>query len=161
MSQDTTECKNTKLSLNDTTSAWPRCYISLAKGAKTLRQYYGVIQSVIRLGHRAYQVTVRIYNADEESRCAAEQEEDKLPVVYRANIVLDDNEPVLFPDRELSRCLDAPHSYDKYEPRILRRQRMTGEIAEKICTRLAALLIAHDKPAVSQSNINCSQYDSK
>ena len=107
--------------------------------------YHGFVQSIIRRGSDAYQVTLGIYPEHTENSADSPQTgrpADQL-LVYRADIAVDDDRTIVFPDRELSRCIDAYR--DSAEANlagdIAQREKTVGEIAAGICSEVGELLL--------------------
>ncbi len=109
--------------------------------------YYGIVQSVIRRGRDAYQVTLGVYPAqnDQKSRLLLSGEEQGQFLVYRADIAIEGDRTILFPDRELNRCMDA--FYESVEvgspAEGLEREWMVGRIADRIYRELRSILLEY------------------
>lgn len=107
--------------------------------------YRGFVQSIIRRGWDAYQVTLGIYAWSGEDVPDVPGEylpADRL-LVYRADIAVDDDRTILFPDRELRKCIDAYYDSTFTAPSnaIGRTERKVGEIAAGICSELSDQLL--------------------
>ena len=107
--------------------------------------YYGFIQSIIRRGWNAYQVTLGIY-PEIESEPGSEDEKRQQRgnlLLYRADITIEDNRTILFPDRELSKCIDAYYSSEDADLAAegLEKQKTVGRIAAAICRDLSDQLL--------------------
>jgi len=110
-----------------------------------MSEYYGIIQSVIKLGYDAYQVTFRIHKIrkDVETSTPDSLENRYEVLVYRAEIAIENDRSILFPDRELGRCLEAYH--DSSEGILSgigwESQRTVGRLADRICRQMSELLL--------------------
>ncbi len=106
---------------------------------------HGFVQSIIRRGWDAYQVTLGIY-PDDESTKREESEELKTSgkfLLYRADIAIEDNRTILFPDRELSKCIDAYYGSEEADLAAegLEKRKTVGRIAAAICRELSDQLL--------------------
>lgn len=112
--------------------------------------YHGFIQSVIRRGIDAYQVTLGIYpDATQGQETATMQKGGDNLLVYRADIAIEDDRTILFPDRELGKCMDAFYNplSAGVMPEALETQRTVGGIAARICSQLSRLLLERSAAA--------------
>ena len=115
--------------------------------------YHGFVQSVIRQGIDAYQLTLGIYRGNDGDRTddTAGTEAVGQFLVYRADIAIEDDRTILFPDRELSKCMDAFHNSS--DPGSagegLEMQRTVGGIAARICREVSDFLIERNTPHVN------------
>jgi hypothetical protein len=111
--------------------------------------YSGIIRDVIRRGSDAYQVTLGIYPGGdgENRRSEAVCGDAGQLLLYRADIVIDDNRTILFPDRELDKCMDTFYcSGEAGAPAEgLEKEWMVGRIADRICRELRKLLLERGK----------------
>ena len=107
--------------------------------------YSGIVRDIIRRGTDAYQVTLGIYRAGdgENTRPEAVCRDAGQLLLYRADIVIDDNRTILFPDRELDKCMDTFYcSGEAGSPAEgLEKEWMVGRIADRICRELRELLL--------------------
>ncbi len=105
-----------------------------------MSEYRGFVQSVIRRGWDSYQVTLGIYmenGAGKTEEAAGYAAGDKL-LVFRADIAIDDNRTILFPDRDLAKCIDAFFgAVDSPDPAEGLRRKTVGKIAAEICGKLS------------------------
>jgi hypothetical protein len=107
--------------------------------------YCGMVQSIMRRGRNAYQVTLGVYTGknDEKPRFDGPDGNRGQLLVYRADITIEDDRTILFPDRELDKCMDA--FYDSGEiaspAEGLEKEWMVGRIADRICRELRSLLL--------------------
>ncbi|MFZ1081740.1 MAG: hypothetical protein WAO19_07425 [Candidatus Kryptoniota bacterium] len=110
-----------------------------------MAEYYGIIQSIIKRGYNAYQVTFRIHkiHGEETIRRADTLEDPNDVLVYRADIAIENDRSFLFPDHELGKCLKM---YQSYSEEILpgigwESQRNIGSLADSICRQMRELLL--------------------
>ena len=107
--------------------------------------YHGFIQSIIRRGRDAYQVTLGIYPESESGLKTESEAQQSLGnlFLYRADIAIEDNRTILFPDRELSKCIDAYYGSDDADLAAegLEKQKTVGGIAAAICRELSDQLL--------------------
>ena len=107
--------------------------------------YHGNVQSIIRRGWNAYQVTLGIYprKIDENSRVEPSNLDYGQLLVYRADITIEDGGTILFPDRELDKCMDAFYSSSESGSPAegLESEWMVGKIADRLCRELRSLLL--------------------
>lgn len=107
--------------------------------------YHGIVQSIIRRGWNAYQVTLGIYprKPDDNSRVEPSSLDSGQLLVYRADITIEDDRTILFPDRELDRCMDTFYSSSETDSPAegLESEWMVGKIADRICRELRSLLL--------------------
>lgn len=106
--------------------------------------YHGFVQSIIKRGIDAYQITLGICHAESHERCDIPTDETGDQVlVYRADIAIEGDRTILFPDRELSKCMDAfynplPICVDS---EVLEARKMVGRVAARICGEVGSLLL--------------------
>ncbi len=106
--------------------------------------YHGFIQSIIRRGRDAYQVTLGIYPENEgDLRIENEAQLRGNLFLYRADIAIEDNRTILFPDRELSKCIDAYYGSEDADLAAegLEKQKTVGRIAAAICREVSHQLL--------------------
>lgn len=117
--------------------------------------YHGFVQSIIRRGIDAYQVTLGIYpEAAQGQEPAGEKYCGDNLLVYRADIAIDDDRTILFPDRELSKCIDAFYNPSStiVEREALEAQRTVGSVAARICSELSSFLLERSGVVKTFSN---------
>lgn len=104
--------------------------------------YHGFIQSVIRRGIDAYQVTLGIYpDAGQGQETTSREKGGDNLLVYRADIAIEDDRTILFPDRELGKCIDAFYNPTLTGSEALETERTVGGIAARICSQLSRFLL--------------------
>ena len=107
--------------------------------------YYGIVESVIRRGEDAYQLTFRIKQAENAGGSPLRQSHatHREVLIYRADITIEDNRFILFPDRELGRCMDAYSSGSKSASisNGLVKEQEIGKVADRICRRFSSFLV--------------------
>lgn len=110
-----------------------------------MAEYYGIIHDVIKRGYNAYQVTFRIQKIcgpeDVRGRDSHKGSDDVL--IYRADIAIEKDRSILFPDRELGKCLSMYHeSANGAFPGIgWESQRNIGELADTMCRQIRDFLL--------------------
>ena len=109
--------------------------------------YYGIVESVIRRGEDAYQLTFRVKHAenapDGDPRLMAANPCEVL--IYRADITIEDDRFTLFPDRALSRCIDALSGIKEtgHDSDGLDKELEIGRVADRICRKFSSFLLEH------------------
>jgi len=101
----------------------------------------GVVQSVLKRGADAYQVTLSFYPRTGESGAEPALSAGQL-LVYRADIAIEDDRTILFPDRELAKCMDAYNAASETAPVAGSDEEwLVGRIALRICRGIGHLLV--------------------
>lgn len=107
----------------------------------------GFVQSIIRRGWDVYQVTLGIFpeagteaGSERPGEAPDRDPKDKL-FVYRADIAIEDNRTILFPDRELGKCFDAFYGVAEAAGEGLETQKYVGKIAAEMCRELSDRLL--------------------
>ncbi|HQT91907.1 MAG TPA: hypothetical protein PL001_07755 [Candidatus Kryptobacter bacterium] len=107
--------------------------------------YSGIVHDIIRRGTDAYQVTLGIYPGEdgEKTRSEAIYPDAGQLLLYRADIVIDDNRTILFPDRELDKCMDTffRSGNEGSTAEGLEKEWMVSRIVDRICRELRELLL--------------------
>lgn len=105
--------------------------------------YYGIIQSVVKRGYNAFQVTFRVHpvrDAKEINSIVPDKSHNET-LVYRVDVAVDDNRLILFPDRELARCLRMyRNSSERASDSELTKWHDVGRIADSLCRHVSSLL---------------------
>ena len=105
--------------------------------------YYGIIQSVVKRGYDTFQVTFRVHQfheADKPNPMISVTSDDE-PLVFRVDVSRENDQLILFPDRELAQCLSTrgnPHDEEQSDADSEKR-RDVSRIADRLCRHVGSL----------------------
>ena len=105
--------------------------------------YYGIIQSVVKRGYDAFQVTFRVNPVRDarETNSTVPDKSHNETLVYRVDVAVENDRLILFPDRELAQCLMLyRNSSEKSLDVDLGKWRDVGQIADRLCQHVSSLL---------------------
>ncbi len=105
----------------------------------------GTVESIIRRGSDAYQLTLGIYLREDGRQLltGVSYQDHGQAIIYRVDIAIDDNRTILFPDRQLDKCMDVFYRADGGASPTdgLEGEWMVGRIADRICREVTAILL--------------------
>lgn len=105
--------------------------------------YYGIIQSVVKRGYDAFQVTFRVHQIRDTHEVNPSVPDKSLtaPLVYRVDVAVENDRLILFPDRELAQCLRMyRNSSERASDSELTKWHDVGRIADSLCRHVSSLL---------------------
>ncbi len=112
--------------------------------------YYGIIQSVVKRGYDAFQLTFRV-NQVQDTHEVNSTVQDKFhgeTYVYRVDVAVEKDRLILFPDRELAQCLTLyRNSSDRSSDTDWKKWHDVGQAADRLCRHVSSLLFEKDNHA--------------
>ena len=112
-----------------------------------MARYYGIIQSVVKRGYDAFQVTFRVHQIHDRKEANTMGNESRGEIhTYRVDVAVEDGRLILFPDRELAQCIKMYYSSseERMSDTDWKRWREIGHIADRLCRHVSSLLFERD-----------------
>ncbi len=110
-----------------------------------MKEYHGIVQSIIERGPDVYQVTVELHpqkNAQKPTSGRSGTQPGNF-FVHRVDIVIEGDRTIVYPDRDLDRCMDIFFDFDEQDSRTLglEDEWSIGRTVGRICNEVGEYLL--------------------